>query len=49
LQPRRARLQCPVMRRSQTAQSCASVACRVDRPCIHAAATRVSTLPPRSG
>ena len=27
---------------------CTSVACRVDRPCIHAAATRGSTLPPWS-
>ena len=27
---------------------CASVACWVDRPCIHVAATRGSTLPPRS-
>ena len=27
---------------------CTSVACRVDRPCIHVAATRGSTLPPRS-
>ena len=27
---------------------CTSVACRVDRPCIHAAATRGSSLPPWS-
>ena len=27
---------------------CTSAACRVDRPCIHVAATRGSTLPPRS-